>query len=98
MMDRLSLSTTELVEAQETTHEPLPSDLLHPRQLPRFLLRASRMGEGTYMTTRWFRGVWLSDTPLATNEGTADGPLLSIGIPENEIAECEWVNEAVLRL
>jgi hypothetical protein len=50
---------------------------------------------GTYLTDQWWEGVWLSDRPLSTGEGglSGDEPLLRLDIPENALAEHEWVNE-----
>jgi hypothetical protein len=55
--------------------------------------RGFRDGEGTYLTTRRFRGVWLSDEPLDENDGVAGSTLLMIEIPEEVVASWEWVEE-----
>ena len=52
-----------------------------------------RDSEGTYMTAHKFKGVWLSDRPLDSNEGTKGTTLLRIEIPEETIAEFEWIEE-----
>jgi hypothetical protein len=50
-------------------------------------------GEGRYLTTETFRGVFLSNTPLDINEGADGDTLLSIEIPEEVIAEFEWIED-----
>lgn len=50
-------------------------------------------GEGYYLTTSLHQGVWLSDCPLDINEGADGDTLLSIDIPDNVIADYEWIEE-----
>jgi hypothetical protein len=53
-------------------------------------------GEGTYLTDRVWRGVWLSDRPLDENEGACGDVLLRIhvSVPAREIGnKYEWVEE-----
>lgn len=50
-----------------------------------------RDSEGYFMTDRLWRGVWLSDMPLDSNEGAKGAELLRIEIPEAEIADYEWI-------
>lgn len=52
-----------------------------------------RDGTGYYMTSSLYSGVWLSDIPLDCNEGASGNELLVIEIPEDELAEWEWVEE-----
>jgi hypothetical protein len=50
-----------------------------------------RDGEGYYHTDRLWRGVWLSNMPL---EGGAEGDiLLKVELPEQIIADYEWITE-----
>lgn len=48
---------------------------------------------GSYGTSREHSGVWLSDTPLEVNDGVEGAGLLAVEIPEDEIADFEWVEE-----
>jgi hypothetical protein len=48
---------------------------------------------GTYLTTNWYEGVWLSDRPLDANEGASGRDLLVVDIPEDALADYEWVEE-----
>jgi hypothetical protein len=55
-------------------------------------------GEGLYLTTAGWRGVWLSDHPLDSNDtGRLHRPpawvRVSLDLPEEAIAEYEWVCE-----
>ena len=52
-----------------------------------------RNGEGTYMTEQVWRGVWLSDRPLDANEGAYGDAVLFVEIPEDAVAEYEWVQD-----
>jgi hypothetical protein len=45
------------------------------------------------MATETFRGVWLSNVPLDSNEGTKGEDLLTIEIPDAVLAEYEWIEE-----
>ena len=48
---------------------------------------------GTYGTSRTHRGVWLSNMPLDCNEGAWGDILLQIDLPEQAIADYEWIEE-----
>jgi hypothetical protein len=48
---------------------------------------------GTYLTTREHSGVWLSDVPLDINEGAKGDTLLKVELPEQVIADFEWIEE-----
>jgi hypothetical protein len=52
-----------------------------------------RNGEGTYMTGMMHKGVWLSDRPLCIFEGAKGEDLLTLEIPDDVLAEYEWVQE-----
>jgi hypothetical protein len=54
-----------------------------------------RDGHGGYMTDREFRGVWLSDQPLDSNDGAWGDTLLRVmlGCTEDEISDFEWIEE-----
>jgi hypothetical protein len=53
-----------------------------------------RDGEGTYMTTEWHRGVWVSaDCPLDINEGAVGDAVTEIVIPQDLFERHEWVEE-----
>jgi hypothetical protein len=47
----------------------------------------------TYGTSRTHRGVWLSNMPLACNEGAWGDIVLQIDLPEQAIADYEWIEE-----
>ncbi len=53
-----------------------------------------RDGEGTYLTSNTYRGVWLSDRPLDCNDGAEGDYLLCVEIPESVVADHEWVEES----
>ena len=59
----------------------------------KILSRGFRDGEGAYLTDRTWRGVWLSDCPLDENEGAYGDTLLFVEIPEDVVAEYEWVQD-----
>lgn len=59
----------------------------------RILAEGFRDAEGPYLTDTTQRGVWLSNVPLDPNEGTTEGPLLTLDIPEDVLADYEWVEE-----
>ncbi|MDA4124034.1 MAG: hypothetical protein OK438_01095 [Thaumarchaeota archaeon] len=62
----------------------------------RMILREGfRDDEGSYLTERTFRGVWVSDRPLDSNEGTKEGALmvLDVDLPPRQLAKWEWVEE-----
>src|SRR5436305_11586284 len=50
-------------------------------------------GRGTYMTGIEHTGVWLSDVPLDINEGARGDTVLVLDMPEEVVAEYEWVEE-----
>ena len=52
-----------------------------------------RDGDGTYMTDRAWRGIWLSDRPLDANEGAYGDTVLFVEIPDDVIAGYEWVQD-----
>ena len=52
-----------------------------------------RDGEGTYMTSNVYRGVWVGDGALDVNEGAHGDRVLAVDIPETVIADFEWVQE-----
>jgi hypothetical protein len=47
--------------------------------------------EGSYLTDRLWKGVWISDRPL--DEGAAGGDVLTLDIPDDVFREYEWVEE-----
>ncbi len=58
------------------------------------LAQGFRDGKGTYVTDdREFQGVWLADRPLDVNEGVDRDGVLVLDIPEEVIAQYEWINE-----
>jgi hypothetical protein len=52
-----------------------------------------RDGQGTYLTANVYRGVWLSDRALDSNEGAEGNDLVCVEIPEEVMVTFEWVNE-----
>ncbi len=50
-------------------------------------------GEGTYLTQHVRRGVWLSDDVLDISEGAWGDTVLELEIPENIVAQYEWIEE-----
>jgi hypothetical protein len=50
---------------------------------------------GSYLTDREWSGVWFSDRPLDSNEGTSGDTLLEVTIAatESDIQDWEWVEE-----
>jgi hypothetical protein len=52
-----------------------------------------RDGTGTYGFTRTLRGVWLSNVPLDCNEGAWGDVLLQVDLPEQVVANYEWIEE-----
>lgn len=66
----------------------------HRTPFPESILQNGfRDGEGTYMTRTLHRGVWLSDRPLSFFEGAKGDDLLSVEIPDEVLAEYEWIEE-----
>ncbi len=58
------------------------------------LAQGFRDGKGTYVTDdREFQGVWLADHPLDVNEGADGDGVLVLDIPEEVIAQYEWIEE-----
>ena len=49
--------------------------------------------EGTYGTTHSHRGVWVSDTPLDEDEGSAGDTLLLAEVPEEVFMQYWWVQK-----
>jgi hypothetical protein len=53
-----------------------------------------RDGEGAYMITNWYRGVWIGDRPLDADEGAKEDTLLRVvACSQKYIARWEWVAE-----
>ncbi len=52
-----------------------------------------RDGHGHYMTANVYEGVWLSDVTLGADDGAPGDDLLVVEIPEEVVAEYEWVDE-----
>lgn len=52
-----------------------------------------RDGRGTYLTSREWEGVWLSDVPLDPTEGANGEDVLVIEMPDNVVEEYEGVEE-----
>jgi len=57
------------------------------------LAKGFRDGRGRYMTSNIHEGVWLSNIPLSAAAGAPGDDLLAVEIPEEVIAEYEWVAE-----
>jgi hypothetical protein len=55
-----------------------------------------RDGVGSYLTANEHSGVWLSDVPLDINEGAEGDTLLRIELPEQAIADYEWIEDGKL--
>jgi hypothetical protein len=54
-----------------------------------------RDAEGRYLTSRLYRGVWVSaEWPLDENEGADGDVALELAIPDELFDEYEWVEEA----
>jgi len=47
----------------------------------------------TFMTPRAWRGEWFSDLPMPPTEGILGDNWLFLEIPENVVAEYEWIEE-----
>jgi len=52
-----------------------------------------RDGEGSYLTDRTLRGVWLSDFPLDENAGADGDQLLQVDVPDAVALDHEVVEE-----
>ncbi len=48
---------------------------------------------GKFLTDRIWKGVWVSNRPLDSNEGAEGDALLEIRIPESEVTPFEWAEE-----
>jgi hypothetical protein len=70
-----------------------PSWSADAREADAILTDGFRDGEGNYLTTNVYRGVWVSDVPLDANEGADGDRLLAIDMPETAIADFEWVED-----
>ena len=57
------------------------------------LAHGFRDGEGTYGTLDVYRGVWLSNLPLDSNEGAEGDIVLELDIPACVFRRYEWVEE-----
>jgi|GEM_PF-4229669 len=59
------------------------------------LAKVFRDGEGHYLTRHRHKGVWLSDVPLAVNEGARGDILFKVSLDMNasELDCYEWVEE-----
>ena len=51
------------------------------------------MVRGRYLTAKIWKGVWVSNRPLDSNEGAKGDALLEICIPESEVTPFEWAEE-----
>jgi hypothetical protein len=58
------------------------------------LAEGFRDGGGYFGTRNYREGVWLSDCALDLNEGAQGDDLLTVEIPESEIADYEWCRTA----
>jgi hypothetical protein len=61
------------------------------------LAEGFRDGEGNYMTSEVFRGVWISAEPLDENEGARGDAYLIIDIPDEVFSDWEWVQDVGYR-
>jgi hypothetical protein len=52
-----------------------------------------RDATGTYLTSDTHTGVWFSDVPLDENEGADGDTVLALDIPDDMLAEYEWIEE-----
>jgi len=54
-----------------------------------------RDAEGSYLTQKTSRGVWLSDRPLDCNEGAEGDTILTVSFSctEADLADFEWIEE-----
>ena len=68
--------------------------LYHTTDAPdQIMAEGFRDGEGQYLTTNVYRGVWLADVPLDSNEGAKGEHALVLEIPEPVVVPFEWVEE-----
>jgi hypothetical protein len=59
----------------------------------RILCDGFRDGVGPYLTPEEHSGVWLSNVPLDCNEGADGDTLLRVELPEQAIADFEWIED-----
>jgi hypothetical protein len=52
-----------------------------------------RDGVGCYLTDQEWTGVWLSNRPLDIIEGADGDTLLQVELPEQTIADYEWIEK-----
>jgi hypothetical protein len=52
-----------------------------------------RNATGNYLTKHLYKGVWFSNEILDENEGANGDTVLSIDLPEEVIANYEWIEE-----
>src|SRR5262245_58725355 len=57
------------------------------------LAEGFRDGTGAYLTDQEYTGVWFSDRPLDANEGAWGHTFLTVELPDELIADCEWIEE-----
>jgi hypothetical protein len=57
------------------------------------LAEGFRNGRGHYLTSNIYEGVWLSNMPLSAASGAPGDDVLVVEMPEEVIAEFEWVDE-----
>jgi len=57
------------------------------------LKKGFKDGSGKFLTDRTWKGVWVSNRPLDSNEGAEGDVLLEIRIPESAVIPFEWVEE-----
>jgi len=64
------------------------------RENARSILRNGfRDGKGRYLTAKIWKGVWVSNRPLDSNERAEGDALLEIRVPESEVTPFEWAEE-----
>jgi len=69
--------------------------LFHRRPAAVEILRDGfRDGCGSHLTEGQHRGVWLSSVPLDANEGAKGDDLLELHLPEDIVADYEWIEPA----
>ena len=57
------------------------------------LKRGFRNRSGYYLTSKRWRGVWLSDGPLDANEGSKGDDVLWVAIPIDQVRQDQWVED-----
>lgn len=85
--------TAERPDAADRKHPPTVTCFHRTSNADAILAEGFQDGEGTYMTGTLYRGVWLSDRPLDVGQGAKGRELLLVEIPEDVLAEYEWVEE-----